>query len=153
MKRKTNHAGLILLFAGIAGLILLMLIKMHKTDETQSEYFMPSNSYRVEFLNSCGLIVKPDPEEQEITIPGAFGDIYSAYNEIQLSQGFDLEKYKGRAAVLYSYSVLNCPGYAENVTANLIVCDGRLIACDISLNEENGFTKALITEDDLPETL
>ena len=144
MKKEKNAAALIFLFAGIIGIIILMLLKAGKDSSETEEFFMPSNSYRVGFLNANGIIVKPDPKTQDIVIPEEFGNIYAAYSELQKSQGFDLEKYKGRSAVMYSYDVLNCPDHIENVSANLIICDGRLIACDITLNEENGFTKAII---------
>ena len=106
----------------------------------------PSESYRVEFLNEHGLIVSPDVKREEITIPEEFGDVYSEYNELQIQQGFDLLPYKGRKAVLYSYRVLNYPMHSENVVADLIVCDGVLIGCDVSLNEENGFVRPIINE-------
>ena len=141
---KMKAPALIFIFIGVTGIIVLMLIKIHNAEENTDEYYMPSNSCRVEFLNSYGLIVKPDPVQQDIIIPEKFGEIYASYNELQISQGFDLTEYKGRRAVMYSYDVLNCADHTENVTADLIVCDGKLIACDISLNEENGELWAII---------
>ncbi|MGN1415567.1 MAG: DUF4830 domain-containing protein [Oscillospiraceae bacterium] len=146
MSRKTaaKHVMLIVIFAVIAALILVLAARLSRSTE-ESGYEMSSNAMRVEFLNSCGLIVKPDPEVQEIRIPEKFGTIYEEYNKLQQSQGFDLAPYAGREAVLCSYTVLNCPEHPDNVVANLLLCDGKLIACDLTLNEENGFTKALIT--------
>lgn len=144
--KKTSaakHILLIVIFAVIAVLVLLLASKLFG-DSKDSQYEMNSNAMRVEFLNSFGLIVKPDPEIQDIKIPEKFGTIYEEYNKLQISQGFDLTEYAGREAVLCAYTVLNCPEYPENVVANLLLCDGKLIACDITLNEENGFTKALI---------
>lgn len=146
MKKSSaaKHIVLIVIFAVIAVLVLLLASKL-LGDSGKPKYEMSSNAMRVEFLNSCGLIVKPDPEIQEIKIPEKFGTVYEEYNKLQQSQGFDLLPYAGRDAVLCSYTVLNCPEYPENVAANLVICDGVLIACDITLNEENGFTRALIT--------
>lgn len=146
MSRKTaaKHALLIVIFTVIAALILILAAKLSETTD-DTKYEMSSNAMRVEFLNSCGLIVKPDPEVQEIRIPKKFGTIYEEYNRLQQSQGFDLTPYAGREAVLCSYTVLNCPEHPDNVVANLLLCDGKLIACDLTLNEENGFTQALIT--------
>ena len=140
-----KHIVLTAVFAVIAALVLLLASKLFGESE-KSRYEMSSNAMRVEFLNSCGLIVKPDPEIQYIRIPEKFGTVYEEYNKLQNSQGLDLLPYAGREALLCSYTVLNCPEYPENVTANLVICDGVLIACDITLNEENGFTMALITE-------
>ncbi|MBQ8568851.1 MAG: DUF4830 domain-containing protein [Oscillospiraceae bacterium] len=145
-KRKGSKAALmIMLFIGIGGIILWAALNLSdKAQETGIE--LPSKASRVEFLNSFGLIVDPEPEIQDIKIPYEFGEIYNAYNELQRSQGLDLEKYAGADAVLLRYKVLNCPDYPENVTANLVLCSNILIACDITLNEEGGFTKALIPE-------
>lgn len=145
-KRAGSKAALmIMLFIGIGGIILAAVFNLSDNpDETGIE--LPSKASRVEFLNNCGLIVDPEPEIQDIKIPYKFGEIYNAYNELQKSQGFDLEKYAGTDAVLLRYKVLNCPDYPENVTANLVLSSNILIACDITLNEEGGFTKALIPE-------
>ncbi len=144
MKRSTaKHIILSVIFLGIViGILFLAKSLFGKTEENKTE--LNANSERVEFLNNNGLIVTPDPETQEIRIPEVFGKIYEEYNELQQTQGFDLKKYAGEDAVLYSYTVLNYPDFAENVRANLVICRGTLIACDITLNEENGFTKALI---------
>lgn len=142
----SKHFVLIIIFAVIAAAILFLSAKLFKTEETPV-YEMNSNAMRVEFLNSCGLIVKPDAETQDITIPQYFGTIYEEYNELQKTQGFDLKKYAGEEAVLYRYTVLNCPEYPENVTANMVICGNTLIACDITLNQEDGFTKALIPQE------
>lgn len=105
-----------------------------------------TNSERVRFLNRQGLIVQPEPESQKVTIPAEFNEQYTEYNSLQKEQGLDLEPYKGKEVTLYVYSVLNYPDYPENVTANLLFDDHRLIGADISYNDaENGFTKKLIT--------
>lgn len=146
--KKTSagkHILLIIFFAVTAAVILFVSLKILGSEES-SPYEMNSNAMRVEFLNGCGLIVKPDADIQDITIPQHFGEIYEEYNELQKSQGFDLKKYAGEEAVLYRYTVLNCPEYPDNVTANMVICGNILIACDLTLNEENGFTKALIPQ-------
>lgn len=141
----SKHLMLIIFFAVTAAAILFLSVKLLHGENTAG-YEMDSNAMRVEFLNSCGLIVKPDAEIQDITIPQYFGAIYEEYNELQKTQGFDLKRYAGEEATLYRYTVLNCPEYPENVTANMVICGNILIACDITLNEENGFTKALIPQ-------
>ena len=142
---KKKHILLpVVIFAAAVGIIVA--VSMMLADKKTDAPAMPSESYRVEFLNEHGLIVSPDVKREEITIPEEFGDVYSEYNELQIQQGFDLLPYKGRKAVLYSYRVLNYPMQSENVVADLIVCDGVLIGCDVSLNEENGFVRPIINE-------
>ncbi|MGN0586208.1 MAG: DUF4830 domain-containing protein [Oscillospiraceae bacterium] len=136
---------LFLLLAAIIVLAVYFITAAKKEADDDAKFAMCSNSERVEFLNKHGWIVKPDPVSKEnVTIPSEFNDLYKKYAELQATQGFDLEKYKGKEAILYSYTVLNYPGYSENVTANLLVSDDRLIAGEITLNEENGFTEPLI---------
>lgn len=107
---------------------------------------MSSNAQRVEFLNKQGWIVKPDPvSKEDITIPSEFSGVYADYAALQQSQGFDLEKYKGKNASVITYQVLNYPDHPENVTATMLICDDRLIGGDISLSGDDGFTEALIT--------
>ena len=40
---------------------------------------------------------------------------------------------------------MNYPDHTENVVANMLIADGKLIGGEITLNEENGFTEPLIT--------
>ena len=54
-------------------------------------------------------------------IPDEFDETYEEYNDLQKTQGLDLEKYKGRNATLYVYSVRNDPSGEEGVTANLVL--------------------------------
>lgn len=106
---------------------------------------MSSNAQRVEFLNKQGWIVKPDPlSKEEITVPSDFEGAYAEYAELQKSQGFDLEKYKGKPATLFTYQVLNYPDHPENVVATLVVSSDKLIGGDISMAGEGGFTEPLI---------
>lgn len=145
----------LLLFVMLAAVIALaayFLINAKKEAENDAAYAMSTNAERVEFLNKQGWIVKPDPmSQEEILIPAEFNDVYKEYQALQKSQGFDLEKYKGMPVELISYRVLNYPGYTENITANMLISDGRLIGGDITLNEENGFTKPLVKVISEPE--
>ena len=142
-RSKGIFLGVVLL---ILGAMALWLLAAKDEAEADKMFTFESNSERVRFLNRQGYIVEPDPETQDITIPAVFDDKYTEYNQLQLDQGFDLEPYAGKDAVLYTYKVLNYPDYPDNITANLIFDDHRLIGADISYNDgENGFTRALIT--------
>ena len=52
------------------------------------------------------------------------------YNEILKDGGFDLSKFCGKAIVIYSYELLS----SKEKTVNLILCDGKIIAGDITDN-------------------
>jgi hypothetical protein len=127
--------------------IAIVFVKKAATEKTLDEaYAMSSNAERVAFLNEQGWIVKPDPiSSEEVTIPTEWGSDFADYLALEKSQGFDLEKYAGENAEVFTYAVLNYPDYPENVTANMIVKDGRLIGGEVMLNTDDGFIQALVT--------
>ena len=134
---------LTLIVAAIAAVAFLGKAK----SETEADEIlaMSSNAQRVEFLNKQGWIVKPDPlSNEEITVPSDFEGAYAEYAELQKSQGFDLEKYKGKPATLFTYQVLNYPDHPENVVATLVVSSDKLIGGGVSMSGEGGFTEPLI---------
>jgi len=104
----------------------------------------PSALDIVAYLEQLGWQVAPEPiEVQEIVIPRDWGPVYEAYNAMQLEAGFDLTDYKGRPAVRHSYEVLNYPGQAEGVVADVLVSDGRVIGGAIQSIHLDGFIHGL----------
>ena len=93
---------------------------------------------RLGFLQGFGWEIDEKSErKKEIAIPMEFGEVYSSYNELQKSQGFDLEKYKGKRALQFNYRVLN---HSEDlVFANILVYKGKIIAGEIYSPKINGF--------------
>ena len=98
---------------------------------------------RLKFISDLGWIVDEDPVEvRQIAIPQEFDDVYSNYNEIQLSQGYDLTKYAGRSAKRWTYIIRNYPDVSSDedyVRINLLVCDGKIIGGDICSIKLDGF--------------
>ena len=142
-KKKTIIMLVILV---IAAAIIWVFLRADKENCLDEALTMNSNAQRVVFLNKAGWIVAPDPIEQEkVLIPSEFNDAYNSYNELQEQQGFDLEKYKGKEAEIFTYTVLNYPDYPENITANLVFVNDRLVAADINQTIENGFTVPLLS--------
>lgn len=143
-KDKVKTAIMLIILIIAAGVVWIFM-RADKENDLDEALTMNSNSERVIFLNKAGWIVAPDPIEQEkITIPSEFNEAYNAYNEIQLQQGFDLTKSAGEEAEIFTYSVLNYPDYPENITANLIFVNDRLVGADITQTVENGFTLPLL---------
>lgn len=139
------------IFIGTAVIILAALAWFvagaKKEAETEKEFTFESNSQRVEYLNTCGYIVEPEPESKDITIPAEFNAAYTEYNELQRSQGFDLLAYAGKEVTMYTYKILNYPDITDNVVVNLLFDDHLMIGADITFNDaENGFTKPLIQD-------
>ncbi len=104
------------------------------------------NEDRVEFISSLGIKIKNEPiEEVSFVIPERLDGAMSKYNEIQKSQGLDLNRYKNKKVTRFTYLVNEYPEYDGDVYVNLIVYRGNVIACDISSADPDGFVKPLIT--------
>lgn len=131
----------------ILAALAFFVIRAGDKEEMEKKFTFECNSERVEFLNTLGHIVEPDPESEKLTIPAEFNETYEKYNDLQKSQGFDLMPYAGKEVIHYTYTVLNYPDYPENVHINLLFDDHLMIGADISYDDaENGFVKPLIAE-------
>ncbi len=123
----------ILLFSGSGGEAEASLSAVAKTNEQ-----------RVRYLESFGWQVSPEPvEEQTVTIPRDFSKVYTEYNDLQKSQGFDLKRYAGLEAVRYTYEVTNHPKTADRVVADIIVYRGEVIAADVQSLSADGFMEGI----------
>lgn len=99
-----------------------------------------TNEQRIEFLRQFGWESGNDCiEETEIKIPADFDKIMKAYNEVQKAQGFNLDSYKGKTAMRYTYEITNYPDYEGRVFANIIIYKNRVIGGDICSSDVNGF--------------
>lgn len=146
--RARGKVALAVLLVLVIAAAVFLLGKAKQEADSDRFFTMSGNAERVEFLNRQGYIVKPDPVRREdVTVPSEFNDTYKSYVEMQQAQGLDLTEHKGDKATLFSYAVLNYPEYSENVFADLLVADDKLIACQLRYDdEENGFVKPLITK-------
>jgi hypothetical protein len=146
-KKKAVIAVLVL--AAILIAIILIAGGSHKANANSKETAVLSavvknNDQRINYLKSLGWEVdKKALEEQKVVIPRDFSDVYKKYNEIQISQGFDLQKFGGIAATRYTYKVLNYPQASGNVVADIIIYHDEVIAGDIQSNALDGFMVGL----------
>lgn len=140
-KNKVIVAALVL-FVIIAAVVILSSGSKEEVITTSAT--VKSNTERVDFLKSFGWEVSDDPiEEQSVIIPKTFSDVYSDYNELQTSQGFDLTEYAGLEATRYTYEVLNYPNADSKVVADIIVYRNKVIAGDIQSVSLSGFMTGL----------
>lgn len=130
-KAKIAIAALLVL-AIIAALILFAGGKKDKASDAQVT--VSSNDDRVTFLASFGWSVNAEPVQvQQITIPGKEdSEVFARYNELQVSQGYDLANYAGENAMRYVYEVLNYPDATAPVYATVLVHDGAVIGGDVT---------------------
>ncbi len=148
----TVRASSIKFFAVIALCVaaLLILVSVGSADayayvgNTEINYGgIKTNEDRIAFIEGFGLRVKETPTtEESYTMPDNFDRIISGYNEIQKAQGLDLTKYKNKRVTHYAYEVTNYD-YDGVVYVNLCVYKNRIVACDISSGDPNGFVLGL----------
>ena len=99
---------------------------------------------RVALLEGFGWTVENEPIEfMEVQIPDEFDKVYTEYNEIQKSQGMDLEKYAGKRVMRYTYRITNYPGDEGEVLANILIYKGKLVGGDVCSPKLNGFMHGL----------
>lgn len=112
---------------------------MTATEKYNYEKIKTADNVR-EFLAQFGWEVEATPsEEMKIKIPGEFDKVMNAYNDLQLSQGLDLSKYRGKEVTRYTFKVTNYPDYKGTVMANVIVYKNRVIGGDLCSSDVTGF--------------
>lgn len=95
---------------------------------------------RRKFLEQFGWEMEDgEVESVKVKLPAEFDKIMTEYNELQKSQGLDLQKHKGREVERYTYTVTNYPDYSGTVYANIIVYRNRVIGGDICSSDVSGF--------------
>ena len=134
-KPKLLAAGILFL----AAILLIVLIAFSGGGETAAPAG-ESNDDRVAYLATFGWSVNAEPTEvQQVRIPDAADNkVFSRYNDLQLSQGFDLTQYAGKEVMRYVYEVLNYPDATEPVYASLLVYNGQIVGGDITDTSPNG---------------
>lgn len=138
---KLNRKNIVLLiFALLVPFLIFSATYLMKQPIRNVELNGKTKSQRIAFLKQFEWQVEKNSETvKDTVIPSEFDDVYKAYNNIQLSQGFNLEKYKGKRVKLYNIKINNYPKDSEYVYATLLVSDGEIIGGDIHSTELNGF--------------
>lgn len=141
---KRKLIGGILALVVLVAAAILIFSSSGGDAQTGLSAVVRNNEQRVRYLESFGWKVTPEPvEEQTITIPRDFSKVYSDYNELQLSQGFDLKRYAGFEAVRYTYEITNHPETTERVVADIVVYRGEVIAADVQCLSSDGFMRGI----------
>ena len=87
-------------FIAVGLMVGIMLYKCSKTDVSNDNLLVNNSASNIDeilaFISNFGWEIRSEPDEiREIIIPVEFDDVYNKYNEIQLSQGYDLREYSG----------------------------------------------------------
>lgn len=144
--RKKTIIGALILVAAIA--TALILGQAAPDSDPQEQPLLSTNEDRIAYLQSLGWDVEPEPVETlQFLLPDTLEEPYLSYNELQLTQGFDLTQYVGKQVTRYTYTVTNHPQCPQGVQANLYVCDQLPVAGDILCAGADGFQDTLIFPD------
>ena len=101
----------------------------------------------IDFLSAYGYSVGDKPVQiQEIIIPEQFSEEYEKYNDMQKLSGFDLSKFKSKRVKKYTYKVTDYKDSDDEVVANVIVYNNKVIGGDISSTTLGGFMHGFIKE-------
>ena len=145
MTAKVNIKKILIgLIAAVALIIALVsLLGGGKTDPA-AVTTMSDNDSRVQFLESQGWQVTTSPKEAgQVKIPEEQTPVYSRYNDLQKSQGYDLAQYAGKTVMRYVYEVNNYPDSDQPVYATLLVYKNKIIGGDITNTAAKGAVQGL----------
>ena len=121
------------IYSGSDGAVIEVYAERKKGDMSN----VAANEDRIAFLESYGWSVESQPISQtEVVIPREFDEVYSEYNGLQKKQGLNLEKYRGKSVMLYTYKVTNAE---DDAYANLLIYKNRVIGGDVSSASPDGF--------------
>lgn len=124
-------------------MVLTFVGNHSEAKQTMSTISCATTQERLAYIKSAGYTTDGKETSKKVHIPAQFNDVYTRYNDIQKGQGFDLERYKGKTVLIYTYNIIDYQD-KESVIADLIVDDGVLIGADLcDVSAENGFLVGL----------
>lgn len=143
MYKSVRFNRFYLVVGAIAAVIITLALKAAFT-RAEAESAAASASGITGFLAKYGWIAdEENGEVKEVQIPSHFTDVYNAYNELQISQGYDLSKYRTDYVREYTFPVTNYINSAgerlENVYAHVLVSGNKIIGGDICCTDIDGF--------------
>ena len=154
MTAKVDIKKIVMALAAVAGVIILLILLLSggKDSTPTAAPSVAGNDGRVQFLQSLGWEVSQSPTESgQVRIPQEQNEVFSRYNELQKSAGYDLMQYAGKTVMRYVYKVNNFPEATEPVYATLLVYKNQIIGGDITNTAANGTMQSL-TKAKLPAT-
>ena len=141
LRKRVLAAG-----AAVVGLVLALAIFLPGCRSSQSEepIMLETVEQQLEFLTSLGWTVNPTPiETLDLQLPRQWDGEWSAYVELQNSQGLPFSDFAGKQVRRCTYTLTNYPGIAKGVQANLYIYEGALIGGDILSLGETSFQAGL----------
>lgn len=140
MTAKVNMKKIaIIACAVIAVIVIVALLTGGSSVSTGSSSLVTGNDDRIQFLSSFGWEVASSPTETgQVRIPAENSEVFTRYNTLQKSQGYDLSAYQGKTVMRYVYKIKNYPGATEPVYATLLISSNQIIGGDITDTSADG---------------
>ena len=132
-KRRILLVVLLLLAAAVVLALCLGGAKHGGEKPQRTDAKGGTNEARIAFLAEYGWEVSAEPvQTQQVRVPEEPGEVFLRYNELQVSQGYDLLQYSGQELTRYVYQVTNYPDSSGTYYATLLVKDGQIVGADIA---------------------
>ena len=145
--RKTAKYALIVALAAATVIFAAARVREARAVPTAKSAYqdIAGNEARREFLAGFGWETTAEPEETvAVSVPEEFDGAFAEYAELQLSQGFSLESFKGKTLTRYTYGVTNYGGEPEgSVKANLLMSGTTVVGGDVCSVRSDGFIHGL----------
>ena len=150
---KLSKGKLFLLLGLIAAVIVVLAVCLRGSEtagvpEPKQQILAQSiknNDDRIAYLSGFGWRVEDEPvQTQEVRIPTEPNEVFTRYNDLQRSQGFDLMQYAGKTVKRYVYRIENYPdGGDGSYYATILVYQNGIIGGDVASGEKNGVMHGL----------
>ena len=138
-KRRLLLIVLLLIAAAVVLALCLHGAGSETEKPTKSSAQGATNEARIAFLEGYGWQVKT----QQVTVPADPSEVFLRYNELQVSQGYDLLQYSGEELTRYVYRITNYPDEASVYYATLLVKDGQIVGADVASSAKTGVMHGL----------
>lgn len=144
---KLSKRKILLIAALLLTAVVVLCLCLHNSseatpsvpDEETQRVDVRTNEGRVAFLGSFGWEVSPEPvQTQEVRVPTEPNEVFQRYNELQLSQGYDLTQYAGKTVRRYVYTISNYPDGEGAYYASLLVYKDEVIGGDVCSAAQDG---------------
>ena len=154
MTAKVDIKKVLIALAAVAGLIIALVLTLGsgKSADPAAVTTMSDNGSRVQFLKEQGWDVTTSPKESsQVRIPKEMSPVYERYNELQKSQGYDLNAYAGKTVMRYVYQINNFPGATAPVYATLLIYKNQVIGGDVTDTSAKGSIRSFKMPQDVPQ--
>lgn len=145
MTARVDKKKIAIILAGIIVAIAALILLFGSGDAEQTAataVSVSNNDDRVKFLSGFGWEVAASPvESSQVRIPEKSDDVFTRYNALQKSQGYDLSAYAGQTVMRYVYKINNYPGATEPVYATVLICKNQVIGGDVKDTAAKGVVR------------